>query len=185
MLSYTIQCANHVLHFPRHGKWPLVAESAATYAMPVVEPPTNLQPIVTPMGKTALSWHLKVNFLTVKPAYLEMMLWFGPPDGVVCCLETRGGFDPVVVGAWFWLGQMSGPQQGFIWFFKHMGPYKDSWTPSRRLQDGHCSHCLCTRNVLPLDANLREPPELDISCLNQLKDVWNLAVAYITWQCAV
>jgi hypothetical protein len=74
MLSYTIKCVNPVLCFSRHGKWPLVAESAATQVVLMVEPPTNPQPIVTPTGKMTLSQHLKVNFLTVEPAYLEMML---------------------------------------------------------------------------------------------------------------
>jgi hypothetical protein len=40
---------------------------------------------------------------------------------VVCCLETKGEFDPIVVGVGFLPGQMSGPQQGFVWFLEHMG----------------------------------------------------------------
>jgi hypothetical protein len=97
--SYAILCANRVLCFPRHGKWPLVAESAATHLVPMVEPPTDPQPVVTPTGKMTLSRHLKVDFPTAKPAFLEIMLWFGLPAGEVCCLEMKGGFNPVVAGA--------------------------------------------------------------------------------------
>jgi hypothetical protein len=69
-----MQYANSVLRFPRHGKWPLVAESAATHVVPVVEPPTNPQPVATPTGKMALSQHLKVNFPPVELAYMKMMV---------------------------------------------------------------------------------------------------------------
>jgi hypothetical protein len=56
------------------GEWPLVAESAATHVMPMVEPPTNPRPVVAPTGKMTLSHHLKVNFPFVEPTYLKMML---------------------------------------------------------------------------------------------------------------
>jgi hypothetical protein len=42
--------------------------------MPVVEPLTNPQPVVTPTGKMALSQYLKVDFPPIKLAYMEMMV---------------------------------------------------------------------------------------------------------------